>query len=75
MITHMHYDHAGNVPLFPKARFHVQDAELAYCTGRAMTHDHLAAPFDARERRGHGAAVLSTAAWCFTAVMPSCFRA
>ncbi len=43
----MHYDHAGNVPLFPKARFHVQDTEMAYCTGRAMTHAHLAAPFDA----------------------------
>jgi glyoxylase-like metal-dependent hydrolase (beta-lactamase superfamily II) len=47
VITHMHYDHAGNVPLFPAARFHVQDAEMAYCTGRAMTHGHLAAPFDA----------------------------
>lgn len=47
VITHMHYDHAGNVPLFPKARFHVQDAEMAYCTGRAMTHGHLAAAFDA----------------------------
>jgi glyoxylase-like metal-dependent hydrolase (beta-lactamase superfamily II) len=47
VITHMHYDHAGNVALFPRARFHVQDAEMAYCTGRAMTHAHLAAPFDA----------------------------
>jgi len=47
VITHMHYDHAGNVALFPRARFHVQDAEMAYCTGRAMTHGHLAAPFDA----------------------------
>ena len=49
VITHMHYDHAGNVPLFPRARFHVQDAEIAYCTGRSMTHRHLAAPFDARD--------------------------
>ena len=48
VITHMHYDHAGNVPLFPQARFHVQDTEMAYCTGRAMTHAHLAAPFDAQ---------------------------
>jgi glyoxylase-like metal-dependent hydrolase (beta-lactamase superfamily II) len=46
VITHLHYDHAGNVGLFPRARFHVQDAEMAYCTGRAMTHPHLAAPFD-----------------------------
>jgi glyoxylase-like metal-dependent hydrolase (beta-lactamase superfamily II) len=49
VITHMHYDHAGNVELFPRARFHVQDAEMAYCTGRAMTHLHLAAPFDAED--------------------------
>ena len=47
VITHMHYDHAGNTALFPRARFHLQDAEMAYCTGRAMTHQHLAAPFDA----------------------------
>ena len=47
VITHMHYDHAGNVALFPQARFHVQDAEMAYCTGRAMSHAHLAGPFDA----------------------------
>jgi len=47
VITHMHYDHAGNVPLFPLARFHVQDSEMSYCTGRAMSHAHLSAPFDA----------------------------
>ena len=47
VITHMHYDHAGNAALFPRARFHVQDAEMAYCTGRAMAHRHLSAFFDA----------------------------
>jgi glyoxylase-like metal-dependent hydrolase (beta-lactamase superfamily II) len=47
VITHMHYDHAGNVALFPRARFHVQDAEMSYCTGRAMTHRHVAMHFDA----------------------------
>ena len=26
IITHMHYDHAGNHTLFPNARFHLQDA-------------------------------------------------
>lgn len=41
VITHMHYDHAGNLALFPNARFHIQDAEMAYVTGRAMTHGHL----------------------------------
>jgi glyoxylase-like metal-dependent hydrolase (beta-lactamase superfamily II) len=38
IITHMHYDHAGNEDLFPNARFHVQDKEMQFCTGRAMCH-------------------------------------
>jgi len=47
VITHMHYDHAGGIAAFPGAQLHVQDDEVAYCTGRAMTHRHLSAPFDA----------------------------
>ncbi len=35
--------------LFPRARFHLQDAEMAWCTGRAMTHPHLSAPFAAED--------------------------
>lgn len=41
IITHMHYDHAGNLEKFPKARFHIQDDELSFVTGRAMTHKAL----------------------------------
>ncbi|MDC1172757.1 N-acyl homoserine lactonase family protein [Alphaproteobacteria bacterium] len=41
IITHMHYDHVGNLSIFPNARFHVQDTEMAYVTGRAMTHPVL----------------------------------
>lgn len=41
IITHMHYDHAGNLELFPNARFHIQDEEMAFVTGRAMTHKAL----------------------------------
>jgi glyoxylase-like metal-dependent hydrolase (beta-lactamase superfamily II) len=41
IITHMHYDHAGNLPLFERARFHIQDEEMAFVTGRAMTHKAL----------------------------------
>jgi glyoxylase-like metal-dependent hydrolase (beta-lactamase superfamily II) len=37
IITHMHYDHVGNFDLFPKARFHLQDREMAFATGRSMT--------------------------------------
>ena len=45
IITHMHYDHVGNLSLFPNARFHIQDAELAFATGRAMTHGALSHSF------------------------------
>lgn len=41
IITHMHYDHAGNLALFPNARFHIQDDEMAFVTGRAMTYQAL----------------------------------
>jgi glyoxylase-like metal-dependent hydrolase (beta-lactamase superfamily II) len=36
IVTHMHYDHIGNAELFPQATYHVQDAEMQYCTGRCM---------------------------------------
>lgn len=38
ILTHLHYDHAGNLRLLPNARFHVQDGELDYATGRCMCH-------------------------------------
>lgn len=38
VITHLHYDHAGNLARLPRARFHVQDGEVAYATGRCMCH-------------------------------------
>ena len=41
IVTHMHYDHAGNHCLFPQARYHLQDAEMAFCTGRCMGHPAL----------------------------------
>ncbi|MEM5367550.1 N-acyl homoserine lactonase family protein [Paraburkholderia azotifigens] len=46
IITHMHYDHAGNHSLFPRARYHLQDREMAYCTGRCMCHHALSHPFE-----------------------------
>lgn len=49
IISHMHYDHAGNHELFPAARYHLQDAEMEYCTGRSMCHGLLRAPFDAAD--------------------------
>lgn len=36
ILTHMHWDHAGNHDLFPQARYHVQEREMHFCTGRCM---------------------------------------
>ncbi|MBN9429075.1 MAG: N-acyl homoserine lactonase family protein [Burkholderiales bacterium] len=38
IVTHMHYDHIGTFDRFPLARFHLQDDEMAYATGRHMCH-------------------------------------
>lgn len=34
VITHLHYDHTGYLPEFSKARMVVQEAEMAFWTGR-----------------------------------------
>lgn len=47
VITHMHYDHAGNLPLFSNAKFHLQDSEMDYSTGRCMCHDVMRHPYEA----------------------------
>lgn len=49
IISHMHYDHCGNHDLFPQARYHLQDEEMAFCTGRAMCHALMRAPFEAAD--------------------------
>ncbi len=36
VITHLHYDHAGTLPDFSAARFHLQSSEMAFATGPAM---------------------------------------
>lgn len=46
VITHLHYDHAGNLDRFPNARFHIQDAEVAFATGRCMCNALLRRPYD-----------------------------
>jgi glyoxylase-like metal-dependent hydrolase (beta-lactamase superfamily II) len=46
IITHLHYDHAGNLDRFPRARFHLQDRDMAYATGRSMCHHVMRHPFD-----------------------------
>lgn len=45
VVTHLHYDHAGNLDKFPAATFHVQDAEVSFATGRYMTYPALSNSF------------------------------
>lgn len=46
IISHMHYDHTGNNDLFPNATYHLQDREMAFCTGRCMCHPQLRRSFE-----------------------------
>jgi len=39
VITHLHYDHAGNVVSFPAAKFWLQEREMQFSTGKYMCHD------------------------------------
>ncbi len=45
IITHLHWDHAGTLEHWPNARFHLQEAEMAYATGRCMCEPVLQHPF------------------------------
>lgn len=36
IVTHLHYDHAGNLDLLPNARIHIQEREVHYATGCNM---------------------------------------
>lgn len=49
IVTHMHYDHAGNADLLPNARYHVQDREMSFATGRCMCHQGVNHPYEVED--------------------------
>src|SRR5437763_13208993 len=49
IITHLHYDHVGNWDRFPKARFHLQDKEMQFATGRHMCHGTFRHAFEVED--------------------------
>jgi glyoxylase-like metal-dependent hydrolase (beta-lactamase superfamily II) len=49
IITHLHYDHAGNLDLFPQAEFHLQEREMGFATGRNMCFHCLRHPFEVED--------------------------
>lgn len=52
IITHLHYDHAGNFGKFPQATFHLQDREMEYATGRFMGYKKTSHSFDVDDVTG-----------------------
>ena len=38
VLTHAHYDHAGNIEKLKNTRFHLQEREMSYATGKDMRH-------------------------------------
>ena len=45
VITHLHYDHAGTVGDFPRARIHLQEAEMSFATGPCMGYREMRLPY------------------------------
>lgn len=45
IVTHLHYDHVGNLDLLPRARIHIQQRELHYATGCHMCKPLFRAAF------------------------------
>jgi glyoxylase-like metal-dependent hydrolase (beta-lactamase superfamily II) len=60
VLTHLHYDHAGGVRSFPRARVFVQAAELAYWTSHAATRNAREAWLADGTDLGHVVALLNT---------------
>jgi len=49
VITHLHYDHVGTFDEFPQARFHLQDAEMSFATGRHMCSAYMRHAYEPEE--------------------------
>ncbi len=46
IVTHLHYDHAGNLDLFPNAQLILQEEEMRHATGKLMRFAVIRAPFE-----------------------------
>jgi glyoxylase-like metal-dependent hydrolase (beta-lactamase superfamily II) len=45
IFSHMHYDHCGNLGMFPKAKIYLQEREMGYATGKYMREEVLRQAF------------------------------
>jgi glyoxylase-like metal-dependent hydrolase (beta-lactamase superfamily II) len=46
VITHLHYDHVGNFSKLSHARFHIQEREMAFATGRFVRYPYFGHGFE-----------------------------
>ncbi len=49
ILTHLHYDHVGNFHKLPNARFHLQERELAFATGRYVSCPYFGHGFEVED--------------------------
>jgi glyoxylase-like metal-dependent hydrolase (beta-lactamase superfamily II) len=49
IISHLHYDHVGSFHKFARARFHLQEPEMHYATGRYMKYAKLRHSFEVED--------------------------
>ncbi|HKV53770.1 MAG TPA: MBL fold metallo-hydrolase, partial [Candidatus Binataceae bacterium] len=49
ILTHLHYDHVGNFGKLPAARFHLQERELAFATGRHVRYPYFGHGFEVED--------------------------
>ena len=49
VVSHMHWDHMGNLEKIPNAKFYVHKSEVAFATGCGMCHPHLRRPYDVEQ--------------------------
>jgi glyoxylase-like metal-dependent hydrolase (beta-lactamase superfamily II) len=49
IVTHLHWDHAGTLAHFPNARFHLQDTEMEFATGRHMGQELMRFAYDVED--------------------------
>ncbi|TCZ57989.1 N-acyl homoserine lactonase family protein [Roseicella aquatilis] len=52
IISHLHYDHVGGFHKYRRARFHLQEQEMRYATGRYMCHHRLRHSFEVEDVAG-----------------------
>ncbi len=52
VLTHLHYDHVGNFHKLPNARFHLQEREMAFATGRHMRYPFFRHGFELEDVLG-----------------------